>query len=52
MNQEDGLNGESLVEEIRNELVEIDSLQINAHAQRFDELHTKLATALSSIDGL
>ena len=52
MNQEDGLNGESLVGEIRNELVEIDSLQINAHAQRFEDLHTKLATALSSIDGL
>jgi len=52
MNQEDGLNGEGLVEEIRNELVEIDSLQINAHAQHFEELHTKLATALSSIDGL
>jgi hypothetical protein len=52
MNQEGGLNGERLVEEIRNELGEIDSLQINAHAQRFEELHTKLATALSSIDGL
>ena len=52
MNQEGGLNGESLVEEIRNELGEIDSLQINTHAQRFEELHTKLATALSSIDGL
>lgn len=52
MNQEDVVNGESLVEEIRNELVEIDALQINDHAQRFEELHTKLATALSSIDGL
>ncbi|MEY4967755.1 MAG: hypothetical protein RIQ73_454 [Actinomycetota bacterium] len=52
MIQEDGLNGEGLVEEIRNELGEIDSLQINVHAQRFEELHTKLATALSSIDGL
>lgn len=52
MNQEAGLNGENLVEEIRNELLEIDSLQINAHAQRFEELHTKLAAALSSIDGL
>ena len=52
MNQEDVVNGESLVEEIRNELVEIDALQINDHAIRFEELHTKLATALSSIDGL
>ena len=52
MIQEDGLNGEGLVEEVRNELGEIDSLQINGHAQRFEELHSKLATALSSIDGL
>jgi hypothetical protein len=52
MNQDDVVKGESLVEEIRNELVEIDSLQINDHAQRFEELHTKLTTALSSIDGL
>ena len=52
MNQEDVVNGEGLVEEIRNELVEIDSLQINDHAQRFEDLHTKLATALSSVDGL
>ena len=46
------INGESLVEEVRNELVEIDSMAINDHAQRFDELHNKLSTALSSIDGL
>ena len=52
MNQEDAVNGDGLVEEIRNELVEIDSLQINDHAIRFEELHTKLATALSSLDGL
>jgi len=52
MNQEDAINGENLVEEIRNELVDIDSLEINEHARRFEELHTKLATALSSIDGL
>ncbi len=46
------INGESLVEEVRNELVEIDSMEINDHAQRFEELHNKLSTALSSIDGL
>ncbi|CAB4583340.1 unannotated protein [freshwater metagenome] len=46
------INGESLVEEVRNELVEIDSMAINDHAQRFEELHNKLSTALSSIDGL
>ena len=52
MSEENVVNGESLVEEIRNELLEIDAMQINDHAQRFDELHNKLATALSSIDGL
>lgn len=52
MSQEDAVIGENLVEEIRNELIEIDAVNINAHAQRFEELHTKLATALSSIDGL
>lgn len=52
MNQEDPVNGEGLVEEVRNELIEIDAMDIDAHAQRFEELHTKLATALSSIDGL
>ena len=52
MNQKDPVNGEGLVEEVRNELIEIDAMDINAHAQRFEELHTKLATALSSIDGL
>ncbi len=52
MNQEDPVNGEGLVEVVRNELIEIDAMDIDAHAQRFEELHTKLATALSSIDGL
>lgn len=44
--------GENLVEEIRNELVEIDSMQINDHGDRYEQLHQKLSTALSSIDGL
>ena len=52
MNQEDPVNGEGLVEVVRNELIEIDAMDINAHAQHFEELHTKLATALSSIAGL
>lgn len=44
--------GENLVEEIRSELVEIDSMQINDHGDRYEQLHQKLSTALSSIDGL
>ncbi len=45
-------DGESLVEELRNELQEIDAMEVGDHAQRFDALHQKLNQALSSIDGL
>jgi len=51
-NSELSSNAENLVEEVRNELVEIDSMAVNDHAQRFEELHQRLARALSSIDGL
>jgi hypothetical protein len=44
--------GENLVEEIRNELVEIDAMVVNDHGDRYEQLHQKLSTALSSIDGL
>ena len=43
---------ENLVAEVRSELVEIDAMQVNDHANRYEELHQKLSTALSSIDGL
>lgn len=46
------VQGENLVEEIRNELVEIDSMNVNDHGDRYEQLHQKLSTALSSIDGL
>jgi uncharacterized protein YukE len=45
-------NGESLIEELRNELQEIDAMEVGDHAQRFEALHQKLNQALSSIDGL
>jgi len=45
-------NGETLVEDVRNELQEIDAMDVNDHALRFEELHQKLSSALSSIDGL
>ena len=44
--------GENLVEEVRSELVEIDAMQINDHGDHYEQLHQKLSTALSSIDGL
>ena len=50
MNQQ--FNGESLVEELRNELQEIDAMEVGDHAVRFEALHHKLNQALSSIDGL
>ena len=48
----DLFNGESFVEELRNELQEIDAMEVGDHAQRFEALHQKLNQALSSIDGL
>lgn len=42
----------SLVEEVRVELQEIDAMELNDHAQRFEVLHQQLNQALSSIDGL
>jgi len=48
----DQFNGESFVEELRNELQEIDAMEVADHAQRFEALHQKLNQALSSIDGL
>ena len=46
------VNPENLVAEIRGELSEIDSMEVSEHAARFEELHQKLNTALSSIDGM
>ncbi len=48
----DHTQGENLVEEIRNDLVEIDAMEVNDHGDRYEQLHQKLSTALSSIDGL
>ncbi len=44
--------GDGFVEELRNELQEIDAMEVSDHAQRFEALHHKLNQALSSIDGL
>jgi hypothetical protein len=44
--------GENLVEEVRSELIEIDAMQVNDHGDRYEQLHQKLSTALSSINGL
>jgi hypothetical protein len=45
-------NGEGFVEDLRNELEEIDAMEVGDHAVRFEALHQKLNHALSSIDGL
>ena len=52
MENNNQVNGESLVEELRNELQEIDAMEVGDHAQRFETLHQRLNQALSSIDGL
>jgi hypothetical protein len=52
MENNNHVNGESLVEELRNELQEIDAMEVGDHAGRFEALHQRLNQALSSIDGL
>jgi hypothetical protein len=52
MENNNQVNGESLVEELRTELQEIDAMEVNDHAERFEALHQRLNQALSSIDGL
>lgn len=51
-NGNEQFNGEGFVEELRNELQEIDAMEVGDHAHRFEALHQKLNQALSSIDGL
>ena len=46
------INPQNLVAEVRAELGEIDALDVSEHADRFEKLHNKLNTALSSIDGM
>jgi hypothetical protein len=52
MENNNQVNGESLVEESRTELQEIDAMEVGDHAERFEALHQRLNQALSSIDGL
>ena len=52
MENNNHVDGESLVEESRSELQEIDAMQVSDHAERFEALHQRLNQALSSIDGL
>lgn len=52
MENNNQVNGESLVEELRAELQEIDAMEVGDHAARFEALHHRLNQALSSIDGL
>lgn len=52
MDNTNQVNGESLVEELRNELQEIDAMELGDHAERFELLHQRLNQVLSSIDGL
>lgn len=52
MENNNQVNGESLVEELRTELQEIDAMEVGDHTARFAALHQRLNQALSSIDGL
>ena len=46
------VNSENLVTEVRSELAEIDAMDLRDHADRFEQVHSKLNSALSSIDGM
>jgi len=52
MENNNQVNGESLVGELRSELHEIDAMEVGDHAARYEALHQRLNQALSSIDGL
>jgi hypothetical protein len=52
MESNNQISGESLVEELRTELHEIDAMEVGDHAERLETLHQRLNQALSSIDGL
>ena len=52
MENNNQINGESLVEDLRSEWQEIDAMEVGDHAARFEALHQRLNQALSSIDGL
>jgi ABC-type phosphate transport system auxiliary subunit len=52
MENNNEVHGDSLVEELRAELQEIDAMEVGDHALRFEALHQRLNQALSSIDGL
>jgi hypothetical protein len=42
----------NIVDEVKLELSEIDSLEVTDHGQRYEALHQKLNQTLTSIDGL
>ena len=42
----------NIVDEVKLELSEIDSLEVTEHGQRYEALNQKLNQALTSIDGL
>ena len=41
-----------LVSEVKSELADIDSADLQVHSKRFEALHEKLSGALNAIDGL
>lgn len=48
----DGTNTPNLLDEIKVELEQIDSLPTSEHAQKLEGVHRKLESALSTIEGL
>jgi hypothetical protein len=51
-NTQEGTSDSTIVDGVKNELNEIDVMDVSEHAARYEALHQKLQETLSGIDGL
>ena len=51
-NNQESSTDSTIVDGVKNELNEIDAMDVSEHAGRYESLHQKLQETLSGIDGL
>jgi hypothetical protein len=51
-NIQEGTSDSTIVDAVKNELNDIDGMDVSEHAVRYEVLHQKLQETLSGIDGL
>lgn len=51
-NSQEDTSDSTIVDGVKNELNEIDVMDVSEHAARYESLHQKLQETLSGIDGL